>query len=45
MIDRARLLAWLRDKTTTPNPVVHAVYIGLAERIDRGDFDTQEAGR
>ena len=45
MIDRDRLVAWLRDKDTTPNPIVHAVYVGLAERIDRGDFDTQEAGK
>lgn len=43
MIDKAALLAWLRERAEVRDPLVGAVYQGLAERIVRGEFD-QEGG-
>lgn len=42
MIDQARLLAWLKERTTAKSPVVSAVYAGLITRIQRGDFDERK---
>jgi hypothetical protein len=39
-IDRTALLQWLRTRAAHSRPVVHAVLTGLADRIERGDFDT-----
>lgn len=44
MIDKARLLAWLKERTTAKSPVVGAVYAGLITRIQRGDFDERKEG-
>lgn len=40
-IDKAKLLDWLRERadSKTESVVQQAIYIGLAERIERGDFD------
>ena len=42
MIDADRLLAFLTDRAQAPSPIVHAIYRGLADRIARGDFNTEE---
>lgn len=41
MIDKENLLAWLRDRSVNSLTLVGAVYQGLAERIERGDFDKE----
>ncbi|QJU52951.1 hypothetical protein SCB71_06420 [Herbiconiux sp. KACC 21604] len=38
-VDKQALVAWLRDRSKHPNPLVGAVYQGLADRVQRGDFD------
>lgn len=43
-LDKEALLAWLRERQSAKNPLVGAVYQGLAERVERGDFD-QKGGR
>lgn len=43
MIDKARLLVWLEARTGMDRkPLVAAIYAGLVERINRGDFDREE---
>lgn len=46
MLDKTKLLAWLKDRvnerTSIQGLVITAVYLGLAERIRRGDFDGDE---
>jgi hypothetical protein len=42
VIDKDALVAWLRDRSTSEQPLVGAVYAGLVARIERGDFDRQE---
>lgn len=43
MIDRDSLIAWVRNAAVThKKPLVQAIYVGLAERIERGDFDVKE---
>lgn len=39
MIDEAKLLAWLTERTTARSPLVASVYQGLADRVRRGDFE------
>lgn len=41
MIDKDALLVWLRERTGARSPLVASVYQGLAERIERGDFDSK----
>lgn len=47
MADNAKLVAWLRERATeqrgnsTDSLVVAAVYAGLADRVERGDFDEE----
>lgn len=45
MIDKEQLLTWLRDRATTQQALVGAVYQGLAERIERGQFDKEGEDR
>lgn len=42
MIDKERLLAWLRERSQAASPLVGGIYQGLSERVDRGDFDAEE---
>lgn len=42
MIDRDALLAHLRSRADHPDAVLYAVFTGLAARIERGDFDTDQ---
>ena len=45
MLDAEKLTAWLRARAaeqwghSTDSLVVAAVYAGLADRVERGDFD------
>lgn len=42
MIDQAKLLSWIRDHAEShPLPLVSAIYAGLAQRIERGDFEVE----
>ncbi|WP_181034739.1 hypothetical protein [Clavibacter michiganensis] len=41
MIDTDRLLAHLRMKAEHTNPIIHAIYTCLADRITRGDFEPE----
>ena len=41
MIDKERLVAWLRERAMGKGPLVWAIYYGLADRIERGDFDKE----
>jgi hypothetical protein len=44
VIDKEALLAWLEPRTGTDRkPLVAAIYAGLRDRIQRGDFDTKES--
>src|SRR3954452_3300273 len=38
-LDRERLRDFLLGREDSPNAVVGAIYRGLRDRIDRGDFD------
>lgn len=40
-IDKDALLAWLRDRSHSRQPMVGAIYAGLVARVERGDFDTE----
>ena len=42
VIDTTKLLAHLRAKADHRDPVIHAIYTGLADRVRRGDFDTDQ---
>jgi hypothetical protein len=42
VIDKALLLAWLRERSNRQNALIASVYQGLADRVERGDFDTRE---
>lgn len=42
MIDTDRLLAHLRARADRTDPIIHAIYTGLADRVRRGDFDTDQ---
>jgi hypothetical protein len=42
VIDKERLLAWLRNRSQVTSPLVGGIYQGLAERVDRGDFDEED---
>lgn len=44
-LDRAALLAWLNRRAESPTPAIHAVYHGLIDRIQRGQFDTDQRPR
>lgn len=44
MIDRERLISWLHDRANARSALVGAVYAGLADRIERGDFDNNREG-
>lgn len=39
MIDKERLLAWLRERSQVASSLVGGIYQGLADRVERGDFD------
>lgn len=41
MMDKEKLLAWLRSHEQHTNILISSVYAGLAERVQRGDFDTE----
>jgi hypothetical protein len=41
VIDQVQLLDWLAQKAMSNNMLLHAAYRGLADRIERGDFDVQ----
>lgn len=41
-LDRAALLSWLRTRSMVGKPLVQAVYAGLGERVERGDFDVKK---
>lgn len=41
-VDKGALLAWLSKRATSSEPLIVAVYQGLADRIRRGDFDEKE---
>lgn len=38
-MDKDKLLAWLREKAETRSLLPAAIYFGLSDRIERGDFD------
>ena len=40
MIDQSKLLAWLRERFVG-SEVGQAIYLGLAARIERGEFDEE----
>lgn len=40
-LDRARLLAWLEQRSQTGGTVTRAIYEGLLARIRRGEFDLE----
>lgn len=42
MLDKQALLDYLRSHETHPKLAIYAIYAGLAERIERGDFDIRE---
>jgi hypothetical protein len=42
-VDRVKLLTWLRSKKGHRNPLTGSIYEGMVTRIERGDFDTEEA--
>lgn len=42
MIDKTRLLAWLKDRSHARSFLVGAIYQGLVDSIQRGDFDAKE---
>jgi hypothetical protein len=44
-LDRARLLAHIKEKADHPQLLVYAVLTGLATAIERGDFDEKEGGK
>ncbi|ROP78312.1 hypothetical protein EDF18_0958 [Frigoribacterium sp. PhB107] len=44
-VDRVKLLTWLRSKKGLRNPLTGSIYEGMVTRIERGDFDTEEARR
>jgi hypothetical protein len=39
VIDKAKLLAHIKQKADHPKLLVYAVLMGLATAIERGDFD------
>lgn len=41
MIDRERLVVWLRERAASQGLVLGAVYAGLVTRVERGDFDSE----
>jgi hypothetical protein len=41
-LDRERLRDFLLGREDSPNAVVGAIYKGMRDRIDRGDFDEEE---
>lgn len=41
-VDKERLLAWLDERAYGVGFVPSVVYLGLADRIRRGDFDEEE---
>ena len=42
-VDKAVLLAFLQERAKSNEPLIVAVYHGLAERVRRGDFDDGRA--
>ncbi|MDJ0323191.1 hypothetical protein QMG61_05365 [Cryobacterium sp. PH31-AA6] len=44
-LDRARLLAHIKEKADHPQLLVYAVLTGLATAIERGDFNEEEGGK
>lgn len=45
-IDKTRLVGWIQDHAEAHTmPLVAAIYAGLAERIERGDFDEEGGDR
>jgi hypothetical protein len=42
VIDTGQLLRWLKGKAEHRNPVIGAVYAGLASRVEAGQFDEKE---
>lgn len=42
MIDKERLLVWLRARAQSASPLVGGIYAGLIERVSRGEFDAEE---
>jgi hypothetical protein len=43
VIDTVALLEFIDKKTESPYAVVASIYAGLAERIRRGDFNTERS--
>ena len=41
-VDKARLVAHLREKAEHRNLLIHAVLAGLVTAIERGDFDEED---
>lgn len=41
-VDMGALLAWIDKRAKHSEPLIVAVYQGLADRIRRGDFDEKE---
>ena len=41
IIDRRKLLDWLKDRANHRNLLVAAVYLGLVTRIANGQFDQE----
>lgn len=43
MIDKKKLIEWVTEHAETHTvPLVAAIYAGLAQRLERGDFDMEE---
>lgn len=42
MIDKDLLLLWLRERSNRQNALIASIYQGLADRVERSDFDTRE---
>lgn len=42
MLDKAKLLAYLRAKAEHPSLLIYAVLTAAATAIERGDFDVEE---
>ncbi len=41
-VSRAKLLAWLGERSNAKSALVGAIYSALADRIKRGEFDSEE---
>jgi hypothetical protein len=42
MLDKAALVIWLRERSdVNHSALVGAIYQGLADRVERGDFDEE----